>query len=402
MTERVASRVSVRLSQSGRLLFGIALFWMGLYLYVPILAPEVTRLTGSAGLAGLVVATYGLPQLLTRMTLASWADRLGRRRPFLVGGLILVALSSLGMALLPTGPGFLVFRTVAGLAASTWAMFSIQYVSYQPPDRVARAMGWVSFANNAGQVAAVLLGGVLAARFGGAAPFWVSVAVAGMGLLLVAPVPEPQGPARDVQAITSWRQIVRQRDVVVAAILGIVFQGGTFVTTFGYVPLWAAEHHLPAADLGVLTAVSLVPGALTPIVAGSWAARRWPLEALLAGGFLIIAVFTGVTPATGAGIGLFVAQALTGVGRGLVAPILMTLAVRKIASQQRTTALATYQALYAAGMVAGPALAAALVQQIGLGNVFVLTGLLSAAGGAFSAWLLVTALRARPGVAREA
>jgi MFS family permease len=369
-----------------RMLVGIGVFWMGLYLYVPILTPDVTHATGSAGFAGLVVASYGVPQLLCRMTLAGWSDRLGQRRPFILAGLGLVALSSLGMALMPTGGGFLVCRTLAGLAASTWAMFSMQFAAQFPPDApaaptLARAMGLASFANNGGQVVAVLVGGLLAAWRGDAATFWASAAIAVVGILLTAPVGDPPRPAAS-GARFPWHRIVAHPDVAAAAALGILFQAGTFVTTFGYVPLWAARHGLPDQALGLLTAVSLVPAALTPVAAGSWAAARWRLEAILVAGFLLIALMTAAIPMAGAGVWLFVSQAGAGVGRGLVAPILMTMAVRAMPAAQRTSGLAAYQALYAAGMVAGPAAAAGLVGAVGLAMVFRLAAALSLAAAA--------------------
>jgi MFS family permease len=370
-----------------RLLVSIGLFWMGLYLYVPLLTPIVTHVTGSAGFAGLVVASYGVPQLLTRAVLALWSDRLGRRAPFILAGLLLVTISSVGMAAWPTGAGFLAFRTLAGLAASTWAMFSIQYSAYFDTRHTAQAMGWVSFANNGGQILAVLGGGLLAARFGDFAPFWVSAGVGVIGALLAATVPDRSRPAGTAVVRPRLHGLLRERDVLAASCLGIAYQAGTFVTTFGYVPLWGARHGLGPASLGLLTAVSLVPAAGATVLAGSWAAKRWPLDRILAAGFLLIAVFTVATPFIGGGIGLFVAQGLAGVGRGLLAPTLMALAIRHIAQDTRTTALATYQSLYAVGMVAGPAVAAVLVHGLGLGGVFVGTGALSLLGAGLSLWL---------------
>lgn len=144
---------------------------LGLYLYVPILTPYVAQRTGSMGLAGLVVASYGVPQLVTRALLSAWSDTLRRRVPFIVAGLGLVTLSAVGMAALPASTGFLVFRTLSGLAASMCAIFIIQYGSYETSDEVRRSMGLVSFGNSGGLVMAVLAGGILATRFGDPAPF---------------------------------------------------------------------------------------------------------------------------------------------------------------------------------------------------------------------------------------
>ncbi len=371
-----------------RLILAIALFWMGLYLYVPVLTPYVVHVTGSAGLAGLVVASYGVPQLLSRALLAAWSDRWGRRTPFLAAGLILVAASAAGMAAWPGTWGFFGFRVLSGLAASMWAMFSIQYTAYLGGGRhMARAMGHVSFANNAGQVVAVLAGGLLAEHGGYPAPFWAAAVVGVVGLLLVVGLPEGAHEPTRVPTV-SWRRLLRQRDVLAASALGILFQAGTFVTTFGYIPLWASREGLSAGGLGLLTAVALVPTAIMAIVTGSVLSRRWRVEHLIVAGFLMVAVGTGLTPWIGRGLGLYVTQGAAGVGRGVLSPSLMTWAVRGVHPSQRTTALAWYQSLYAVGMVGGPALAAAGAVSWGLAGLFWAAAALALAGALTGSGLL--------------
>ncbi len=64
------------------------LFWTSLYVYVPILAPYGRHLGGSMTVIGLIISSYGLMQLLFRIPLGVWSDRIGRRKPFLAAGLL--------------------------------------------------------------------------------------------------------------------------------------------------------------------------------------------------------------------------------------------------------------------------------------------------------------------------
>ena len=55
-----------------------------------------------------------------------------------------------------------------------------------------------------------------------------------------------------------------------------------------------------------------------------------------------------------------------GLGQGIVYPVLMGMSIRDVADQERTTAMGLHQAVYAAGMFAGPWLSGILADAIGL------------------------------------
>ncbi|MCY0898063.1 MAG: MFS transporter [Firmicutes bacterium] len=373
-TAEAKSRTRWLHSQSTRLLVAIGLFWMGLYLYIPVLTLDVVRHGGTAAFAGLVVAAYGIPQLLVRISLGVWADRLGRLYPFMIGGFALVALSSLGMAVLQRPVMFLLLRVVAGLAASTWAMFTMAYTVQASSTHTAQAMGWVSFANSVGQVVASLVGGFVAERWGWSAPFWLSVLIAFMGIVMLGRPRRYPAHSRSTGALKSWRQVITLRSVRHASILGIILQAITFMTTYGYTPLFAAHEGVSRAGLGLLTAVSLVSTIIATVVSGSWLSRRVASNTLLMVSFVIMAGSSAVTPWVGATWGLFVTQAVLGASRGLATPLLMAWTIQDAPPEQRTTAMATYQSLYAIGMIGGPILAARIVAVWGLSAPFAAAG----------------------------
>lgn len=366
-----------------RLLWAIGVFWGSLYLYIPILAPYVTHQGGSASLAGIVVAAYGVPQLTTRIFLGRWADRIGRRKVFLAMGMITVIVSSLGMALLPIPWAFVGFRVLAGLAASTWAMFSMLYVSYQTSGRDVHAMGWVSFSNNAGQVGATLVGGFLAAHGGWSAPFWASAGLAAVGMLLVSTLPETK-VARSIIAPPPLRYLFSYGSLRLASGLGIFSQMVTFLLTFGYVPLWASRHGFSQPELGVLMMAGILPTTLFSVLTGTWLSKHLSIRTLAGVGFLLMAVAALATPLATDSTWLFLTQATLGIGRGIVTPTLMAMAIFGVQDRWRTTALAAYQAAYSVGMIGGPMLGALVVGLGSLRSVFWVAGAAAVLGIALS------------------
>ena len=67
---------------------------------------------------------------------------------------------------------------------------------------------------------------------------------------------------------------------------------------------------------------------------------------------------------------LGVLQAVNGLGRGLLNTVLISLALRSADSADRATAMGSYQALYAIGMLAGPAVSGIVADASGIDAVF--------------------------------
>ena len=75
----------------------IFMFWASLYMYVPILPTHARSLGAGEGQIGLILASYGLTQLLFRLPLGLLSDRLRRKKLFALIGALLVGASGLVM-----------------------------------------------------------------------------------------------------------------------------------------------------------------------------------------------------------------------------------------------------------------------------------------------------------------
>ncbi len=105
------------------------------------------------------------------------------------GGMAASILSGVGLALVKTPAGALLFRGLAGVAVSTWVAHTALYSHLFPPGETTEAMGRLSAAQYGSQVAAMLVGGFAAERIGTEAAFLMGAAAALAGLVVVRGAP---------------------------------------------------------------------------------------------------------------------------------------------------------------------------------------------------------------------
>ncbi len=130
------------------------------------------------------------------------------------------------------------------------------------------------------------------------------------------------------------------------------------------------------AELGLLTAISLVPFTLAQPIAARLT-ERTGFRALVVAGLALSGVMTIATPLATSFWVVTVLQVVAGLGRGLLGVSLMSLAILSVDQRERATAMGVYQAVYAIGMFLGPLAGGLIGEMAGLGAVFVTTGFIS-------------------------
>jgi MFS family permease len=367
-------------------IMGTILFWASLYTYVPILPAYIERLSGSLQVVAWIVGAYGLTQIVFRMPLGMWSDRIGARKPFVLAGLVASVVSGVGMAIVSAPILFFALRALAGAAAATWGLLTVLFASYFAPPNPHRAMTVMQVASALAQIAAALLGGWVAAHWGWTAPFYAGAVLAMFGLACMAVVPDEAGikPQRRVTVLTVVR-IVRLRAVASASIAAALGQFGFWVTVNGFTPIYAVRLGASPETLGILAMVSLVPYAAAPILGDRLLVLGIRGSHLVSAGYLVVGAATLVIPFIHSIPTLMLSQAIGGVGRGMVFPFLMSCTIQAVAPGERATAMGLFQATYAVGMTMGPWIAGGLVVWLGLGGVFAVTAglMVLAAGVAF-------------------
>lgn len=369
-------------------------FWFALYVYVPILPTYVTYLGGSLKMVGLVVGSYGLVQMLLRIPLGIWSDRLGKRRVFITLGVCLALTSSLVMGLFPKVLAMLLGRGLSGAAAATWVTFTVLFSSYFASEDAPRAMGLAMFFSSLGQMLATSMGGYIAELYGWHVPFLVGAVVGLIGVLLSLRIEETEWLDRTPLQVTELLAVGREKGLLIVSGLAILVQCMTFATVYGFTPIYAQSIGASRGELSLLTFFSTLPVAIAALSSSSGLVEKFGERRLVVIGFTVGAVAAAVVPFTKTLPQLYITQAIGSFGRGVVFPVLMGLSIQTVPEQKRATAMGFFQAIYALGMFGGPVLVGIIGDISGLKGGFLATGLIGLIGG----WL---ARRLLPGRAEQ-
>ena len=372
---------------------GTFLYWGALYIYSPILSVYAQSLGASFTTVGMVVGAYGLVQMLLRIPLGIWSDRLGRRLPFLYAGHFFNLVGCLGLAMAPKAIYLVMFRGVLGISAATWVAFTVLYASYFPPDQTSRAMGIITAINGISLIVVNWLGGQIAEVWGMVATFYAGAVLAILGLGATVPIKEHPVKQKPPTLRQIW-QVITHPALLIAASITALNHYAFWATTFSFVPLYADRLGASKLTLGIISVISLVPYTLTALVNHRFARCLGENRAVFLG-MLMMAAMMFVVPWIDNVPLLAISQGVSGLGRGLVYPLLMGLSIREISGPDRATAMGVYQATYAIGMFSGPMTGGAIADAVGLSGTFIVSGTVSAIA-AVAALILLARLKKRP------
>ena len=111
----------------------IFIYWASLYFFVPTLSVYTEEVTHDLSIVGTVISMYGLWQAVARYPLGIISDSVGRRKPFIIGGLLLGGVGAFVMMNAQGALGLIIGRGITGLAAATWVLLMVGFSSLFPP-----------------------------------------------------------------------------------------------------------------------------------------------------------------------------------------------------------------------------------------------------------------------------
>lgn len=315
-------------------------------------------------MAGMVVGSYGFTQMLLRIPVGFFSDRLRRRKPFLIAGALCTLLAACGLYAARSAWMALLARGMAGVAASTWVCFTVLFGATRPTSQRTQAMGTLSSVMYAAQLAATLLGGILARASGVRFSFLLAAAAGVVAVALATRVKDAPPEAAPV-TLAAVGQVLRNKLLLYCAFLTILMQMVMWSTLYGFSPGWA-EQVLGAdpAQLSLLSTVHLIPTILFSRLGAAHIAPRLGHRRTVLVGFICIALSCLCMAWTTAFWQMLCLQALCGIGVGCVAPLLLALCSRDVAPHYQGIAMGAYQSLYGIGMFIGPMLAGWLVELV--------------------------------------
>jgi MFS family permease len=343
-------------------------YWAALYIYVPVLPVYAESIVNSLSMVGIIISSYALPQLLFRIPVGLRFDRVARRKPLVMAGLLLTSAGAAGLAFAGHGWSLAAARAVTGAGAAGWVAFTVFFTGYFDSAHAARAIGTINAVNQIAQVVATGSGGVIVDAAGYQAVFLLAAVLGLLGAAALALAAEPAGaPRRSTPA--SLHEVAAHPLLLAAAGMAVLLQFANFASIFGFVPVYGARIGASSSQLGLITMLTLSSSAVAALTSVRIAERLGYSLTLVAAALVLGACLLAVplthTPATLAAV-----QFASGFGRGSLATLLMALSIRSAPAGARATAMGVFQAVYAAGMLAGPTVSGLIADSLDLPAVF--------------------------------
>jgi predicted MFS family arabinose efflux permease len=353
----------------------ILLFWASMYVYVPILPTHARALGASETQIGLILASYGLTQLIFRLPLGLFSDRLQRKKVFAILGTLLVTASGIGLAYSRTPTALFLFRALSGGAATAWVTISVLYNGHFSIEHAVRTAGQLNLLSAIGQILAMSTGGWLAERWGAQAAFWGSAVVSLPALLAFGLVRDVRTTQKHGITFRQFGRAITTPRLLLVSGLAACSQYAFFATSLGFAAVRAQDLGASDAQLGIL-ATAVQVGRALPLFLLSLQRRPSNARWLTIAGLSLTASMVFVFPLFTDLRWLVVCQAMIGVGVGTAFPVLMGLALQAVEPEARASAMGVYQSVYAVGMTLGPAFSGMFAQRWGMWGVYGTNGAL--------------------------
>lgn len=352
-------------------------YWFSLYSYVPIFAPYLSQLGISSNMTGIIIGSYGLTQMLLKVPVGIISDKIRKRKLFMIIGICLGFVSAVGLSLTKNVQLIFLFRALAGVAAATWVDFTILFSSYYKHEEATKAIGTINFFTFSAQMLAMLLGGWISDRLGWQASFALGAVIGMFGLGGSLFLKDNNESNPKPVSIKESLLIVKDPTVMSVSFLAILSQMLTFATVYGFTPVLADHMGVTKFQLGLLTVCFALPTALASLLIGRrHFIKRFREKQVVIGGFILMGIFTLLTPFMTSIWQLMAAQSIVGLGRGFSFPVLMGLSIKDISNDKRSTAMGFFQAVYGLGMFAGPVLMGIIGELVTLRQGFVILGII--------------------------
>jgi len=346
------------------------------FLRIPVVPLYATDLGASTAEVGAINAAFMLMAGLLAIPAGLLADRFGRR-PVILGGLLVIALSSFLLYLSRTPQQMIGIYVLFGIGLAAYSPSMMSYVAdLAPRTHLGRAYGWYTVAANVAMMLGPATGGLLGRVLGLRAVFLVSggltLVMAFVALTSLPPLGTAAAARRAVRPALGALLRHRRYRACLLVTLGGCFGFGLFMT---FLPLHAAGLGLDAGHVGLLFASQALANALSRIPFGRLSDRVADRSTLIVAGIVGLSAALVLIGASSSLTALFAFAALLGVSMGVGFTALAALVADVVPPELRGLAMGGYNSCIYLGMMASAASMGEFIARAGFPAGF-------AAGGA--------------------
>jgi len=350
----------------------VFLYWMGLYLYGSTLPVYVQNQVGDLALVGTVLSMYGLWQFIVRLPIGIVADWMGRRKPDVIIGLAIVAAGAWGLGQAQDVNGLVFTRALTGIGAGTWVPLLVLFNNLYKPEEAFRATGLITLVGTLARMLSTGINGplnIVTGTYQTAFDLAAVAAIIAIGIMIF--IPEQRQPSKPPQ-IHRLLALFKRPDVFGPAILNLILHFGDWASTFSFIPILARQFGASDVVISSLTSANLGVVFMGNLLV-TWLGVRLRYKTMLLASFLLVAAGLGTAALAPSLAFVIVGQLVIGIGFGIAYPVLLAACIRYVDNGERTTTMGLNQAVYAAGMFAGPWMGGIISEAIGVQPMFGIT-----------------------------
>jgi MFS family permease len=325
---------------------------------------------GDRGDVGVVMGIFALTSAFCRPWVSEMIDRIGRKRSFTLGNVIMIAAPLAYLSLVdPLGsdyPWLLLLRGVHGIGMAICFTAVFTYMAdILPAARFNEGIGMFGISGLIGAAAGPLVAETILHHAGYPGLFLAAAGFALLSLIVHLPLTESHPPTRRNDGPSFFALLGRGKFIIVA-LLSLLFGFGLAATGNFIAPL-AAERHLGAISSYYLCYSA---GAIATRFVGGPLADHFGENRLLPWGIGAYILGLAVLPGTHGALLLNLAGIFAGAGHGLLFPLLNTIAVRGEPGAVRGKATGIFTGGIDTGIFAGSLLLGYIGDWFGLPALF--------------------------------
>jgi MFS family permease len=330
---------------------------------------------GNQGDVGVIMGVFALASAICRPWVSEMIDRIGRKRSYTLGSSLMTAAPVFYLWIEnPLGteyPLLLLIRVLHGIGLAICFTSAFTFMAdILPQNRLNEGIGMFGISGLIGIALGPMMAETILDHFGFYGLFMCGSGLAAIALLVHQPLPE-SAPVCRVAPLATFFGLLRREKFIVVGLLSLLFGLG-LAATGGFVAPLAEERGLGFISVyffcysgGAIT-VRFFGGRLADRV-GEGFVLPYSIMFYMAGIFLL--PFTYSQPL------LCLAGVLSGVGHGLLFPLLNTMAVRDEPSAVRGKATGIFTGGIDAGIFAGSLILGYIGDWFGLDALFLCAGL---------------------------
>jgi MFS transporter, DHA1 family, solute carrier family 18 (vesicular amine transporter), member 1/2 len=331
---------------------------------VPVLPDLSRRLGASPTIIGLLFGSFGATMLVASMPMGAVSDRVGRRAPMLAG-LLALAASTLLFAYAERLPMLFAARLVQGAAdATTWVVGFALIADLYPPETRGRVTGLILGGTSVAYMVGPSLGGWLYEMGGIRLPF---AFVTGMAVLTTVGFAWLRLPDhRATREPVPVGRLLRHPQILTCSVIVLLMASTMTMFEPLFVLFLQDSLHIGPAKVGtVFAAAALANTVFHPVVgrmSDAWGARRLAGIGLMATSAAL--PFVGRVWSFSSAVAVCLAQAAAFALVGAPSLTFMAEATSAAGLGSFGTAYGLYNAVWAVGLLGGPALGGYLYERM--------------------------------------